>query len=194
MWGLVDQIKELRAENAQLRNQRDAMKKYLLAFIVGFALVSFPWRLAALGVEVLAMHPGPTRPTQSNGRFWDAMSIELRLLDLGWQVKYAASPEFNGQAAFGMTDPEHHIIVIDSALSWDMRFTVLAHEGGHVLEPGWMTRSQGEVFAETVSALASHDGLREHARYLARYKVDFVLISIMEWQGMYRAAAVLTEQ
>lgn len=167
----------------------------LAAFVLtAFVLAHFPWRLAVLGAEVLAMNPGPIRIVPENDRFWDTVNLEVKLSNLGWDVSYEPKLEFEGQRAFGLTQRRKHTITIDSGLSWNDRLAVLAHEGGHVLEPGWADENQGEVFAESVAMLVSRDGYREHARYLARFKVDLVMMYLLEWRAMYHAAAVLGDR
>ncbi len=110
---------------------------------------------------------------------------------MGYSVGFGPNLELDGAKAYGITDTVNHLILIDRSLSWDARFSVLAHEGGHVLEPGWSSTAQGECFAEMVSTLVAHDGLREHARYLARFKVEAIVMLLTEWPAIYNAAAVL---
>lgn len=165
------------------------MKKYLGVLFIAFVLCYAPWRLMALGVEVLCMHPGPTRVTQDDSSYWQALSLELRLTDLGWVVTYQAG--MVDHDLYGMTSPSEHTVKVEQSLHWNARYQILAHEGGHTLEPGWLNRGQGEVFAEVVAMLVTHDGLREHARYLSRDKMGFLFTSLMEWQAMYNAAEML---
>jgi hypothetical protein len=169
------------------------MKRTILALLTVFILAHAPWYLLALGVQTLWMNPGHTQFSTEDDAYWDALRLEARLIDLGWAVNYSHDLNSGGQAAYGLTSQSEHTVWIDQSMHWNARFAVLAHEGGHILQPGWMTREQGEIFAETVSALVSRDGLREHARYLSRYKLDFMLITFMEWRQIYRAAAVLRD-
>jgi hypothetical protein len=70
---------------------------------------------------------------------------------------------------------------------------VLAHEGGHTLAAGWYGYEQREIFAECVATLMSHDGVREHARYLSGFKTELIMMVLTEWPKMYRAAALLED-
>jgi len=167
--------------------------KIILAILVAFILSHAPWRLAVLGVETFAMTPSHTRVDTGNEKYWDVLRLQYRLGALGWTIEYAPNLQFNEQQAYGLTSFDGHIIVVDSDLSWNGRYSVLLHEGGHILAPYWANRGQAEAFAETVAALAAHDGLREHARYLSLYKEDFVIAVLLNWRDVYRAAALLSE-
>jgi hypothetical protein len=168
--------------------------KRVLLIIFLIAALHAPWRLWALVAESFILQPGLTRTAQDDSKYWDVKALEFRLKGLGWHIEYAEALSYNGQEAYGVTIPADHKIFIESGLHWTPRYAVLMHEGGHTLQPWWLTTmAQSECFAESVAMLASHDGVREHARYLARYKLDLLLLTITEWPAIYRAAALLSE-
>jgi hypothetical protein len=164
----------------------------LIFFIQVFIMA--PWRVMTLGAEVLFMSPGHVRSDNGTHRYWDALSLESKLEMLNYSVTYAGGLEVDGHEAYGVTDMEKHAIIIDGGLSWNARLAVLAHEAGHTLQPGWVTTRQAEAFAETVAMLVSHDGYREHARYLASHKMDALFMMVVEWPSMYHAAALLEDR
>lgn len=171
------------------------MRKVILAALLTVVALSAPWRLMMFSVETLMMRPGVLRTTQSNEHYWDAMSLESRVVALGYTVKYLKQPLYPGRAAYGVTLPAVHLIAIDEALSWDDRYSVLAHEAGHVLQPGYLDYDAGEVFAESVATLVTtNHRFREHARYLASLKGAFIVTVAAEWQAIYHAAAVLEDR
>ena len=166
------------------------MKRLVLALLVTLIAFHAPWRLMALGVETVLMSPAHTRTSDGDDKYWKALDLELKLISLGWEVSYQPRLSLNGQEVYGLTDPGPRIVLIDARLHWNARLAVLAHEAGHIMSPMGLTREQGEVFAESVGALVSHDGLREHARYLADVKAEVLVMAIF-WRDIYRAAAVL---
>lgn len=167
------------------------MKRLLLLLVFAFVVEHAPWRLMALCAETMAMQPSRSHITQADDQYWDALKLESQLINLGWAVSY--DDGMAAQNLYGLTVSRDHEIHIEKSLHWNQRFAILAHEGGHTLEPGYLDRAQGEVFAESVAALVAHDGLREHARYLARVKLVTVVTLLLEWQRIYRAAALLED-
>ena len=165
------------------------MRRLLLVLSLLLVLLA-PWRLIALTTEALWMSPGLERERQTNTRYWDVQDLEQRLRRLGWTVSYERDLMKNSNA-FGITTFWDRRIQIDSALSWDERYTVLAHEAGHTLQPLRLTEQQAEVFAESVSLVLCHDGVREHARYLANLKADLIPTLLVYWPEVYRAADTL---
>lgn len=175
------------------------MKKALLIFLLLTIALHAPWRLLALCAETLVVSPGLTRVSQGDDLYWEALALEARLVDFGWAVSYEKDPRvvvgfMQTVPVYGVTDDHEHTITIDEALHWNARFAVLAHEGGHTFQRSWLNRNQGETFAEAVAMLVSHDGLREHARYLSSYRVEAILTMLVEWRAIYRAAAVLEDR
>jgi hypothetical protein len=166
------------------------MRKLVLAFLALMILAHAPWRLLAVAAEAEVMSPGLTRMPQTSTHYWDELALEARLVDLSWEVGYQPHLNVDGIAVYGVTIPSHHAIFIEEGLSWDARYAVLAHEGGHTLQPGWLSERQDEVFAEMVAAVVS-GGVREHARYLSSSKVDVIVVLVTEWPAIYSAAAVL---
>ena len=175
------------------------MKKALLLFLFLTIALHAPWRLLALGAETLVVSPGLTRVSHGDDKYWDALALEARLVDLGYQVSYhkdlrAVVGFMQTIPVYGLTDGEEHTIQVDEDLHWNARFAVLAHEGGHVFQRSWLNREQEETFAEAVAMLVSHDGIREHARYLSSHRVEAILTMLVEWRAIYRAAAVLEDR
>lgn len=170
------------------------MWRRLGMYLLILAALHAPWRVMVLATEVLMMSPGLVRTDAGSSRYWEALSLESRLEMLNYSVTYATGLEVDGNVVYGTTDMTHHAIVIDAALSWNARLAVLAHEGGHTLQPGWVSTRQAEAFAETVAMLISHDGYREHARYLAVHKMDALFMMLVEWPAMYHAASVLEDR
>lgn len=170
------------------------MKRFILALLVLFIISHAPWRLMALVVETFVVSPGLTHTSTADDKYWEVLALEGRLTDMGWPVGYEASLNANGSRAYGVTDPRTHTITLDSTLHWSDRYAVLAHEGGHVLQPGWVGRVDGEIFAESVAVLVANDKIREHARYLSAHRFEVLMFIAVEWRAIYHAAAVLTDK
>lgn len=169
------------------------MKRIMLAILATFVITQAPWRILMLAANVVLTPASQTRVSDRDDDYWRARTLETRLNELGWIVQYQSNLSYRGQTAYGITDPSEHTIFIDESLHWNTRFDVLAHEAGHAFQPGWMNRAQGEVFAECVSTLFTQRRIQDHARYLARYKPDFLLITALEWSAMYHATAALRD-
>lgn len=171
------------------------MRKTLLTILLTLIVWGAPWRLMWLATEIAWLPPGQVAamPT-GNSDYWKCQSLELRLRSLGWQVLYETDLNImtmrGPEKVYGLTDPSEHTIRIEKALSWDARFRVLAHEGGHTLQPWWLNYSQGDSFAESVSALVTGHS-REQARWLSSDKVSTIYTLMTEWPRIYTAAAVL---
>ncbi len=111
--------------------------------------------------------------------YWSALRVQAILeQNLGATVTYGV-PTVLGAA--GMTNPHTREVVIDEKAHWTTRFETLTHEAGHLLQPGFPTRMDNEVFAEAVSyVVAIHDGdrdaLRRSARYLSGAKASLHLL------------------
>lgn len=165
------------------------IRSVILLLLLLFIAEHGPWRLMALSAEVLTTPRGYVRTSNGNDQYWRALDLQGHLEAAGWRVSYDAG--ILDQGLYGYTDPLDHSIHVDASLSWNARFATLAHEGAHTLQPARLTVNQREVFAESVAALVTRDGLREHARYLALLKADFVTEAIVDWQAIYRAAGIL---
>lgn len=178
------------------------MKKIVLALLLGYIALNFPWRIAALTVEVLSMKPGHTRVSDGDDQYWDALDLEAKLIHLGWAVSYEKDLKVYPRGPFGpavevygVTDEEERTIKVDEKLHWNARYAVLAHEAGHTFEPSWADRAQGEAFAEGVAMLVARDGIREHARYIAgNARWEFLFMALSESTAMYNAAALLEDR
>lgn len=169
------------------------MKKILLALLIAFAVQQAPWRLGVLFVEVMLATPGQQRLTQEDDKYWDVQNLESRLAAFGWDISYVPNLTANGRPAYGVTRAGDRTMGIEENLHWNDRLVTLAHEGGHTFQPASLTRNQGEAFAESVATLVAHDGYREHARYLSALRADFIIVSIVEWRAIYRAAGMLKD-
>ena len=162
----------------------------VLALLAVHIAAAFPWRLATLAAETLLTNPSRTeRMRQGNDKFWEFLDLESRLERRGWDVSIGGLPA----GIAGMTNQRSRTIVVAEGLGWNERYSTLAHEGAHTLQPEALfeNHAQEEVFAESVATLIAHDGIREHARYLARYKAD-ILTMVAFWHDIYRAAEELT--
>jgi hypothetical protein len=166
------------------------MRKTVLAVLLSLIVLNFPWRLGVLAVETLCLRPGLTHVVQGTNRYWDVRDLEGRLNGLGWSVGFTRVEE----DIYGKTVPMFHVIVIDEQLSWNARLGILAHEAGHTHQPAWLNDEQGEVFAEAVALLYAHDGIREHARYLSKFKGTTLMLLLTEWPAIYHAAATLEDR
>lgn len=164
----------------------------VIATLIATAVLSTPWRLAVLAAEVMLITPGNTRISDGNDKYWEALDLEAMLAERGYRVDYVDGLN-KAKGIYGATSPQAKSIIIDGDLHWNARFAILAHEAGHVMQPGRLTRNQGEAFAESVAMLVAHDGYREHARYLANgLRVDAITVLLVEWRAIYHAAAALT--
>ncbi len=167
--------------------------KYLfLGIALMWLWVITPFRLLALSAELPFVRPGITRLATTDGRYWDVLALEGRLMALGYTVGYAPGLRVEGVEALGLTNTGTHTILIDSTIHWDARYAVLAHEGGHVLAPAWVSTGH-ECFAEGVAMLVAHDGVRNHARYLAAAPWTCIGIYLTEFPSLYAAAAILSD-
>lgn len=163
-------------------------KQFLLAVLILFVVEHGPWRLLANTPNVLMGRPSQARVPSGTNDYWKAIELEGRLNELGWTVLYSSIVD---QGVYGLTIPKQHVIYIEQSLSWDARYNVLTHEGAHTQQPAWLSDSQAEMFAESVALLMATDNPSNHTRYLARFKLDYVMMVLIEWQDIYRAAAQL---
>lgn len=164
------------------------MKKILLVLLIGFVAEHAPYRLAAVTTQALVMPAGYIRIRGGTDRYWDVLNLELRLARLGWKVEYVSG--LRDQGMYGLTQHASRLIRVDAGLSWNDRLSVLAHEGGHALQPGQLSPGQSEVFAESVAVLVVGGRHREHARYLAMWRADLGAAAVY-WREIYRVAAIL---
>lgn len=169
------------------------MKRLLALLLTLFILAHAPWRLMGLAAETFWVAPGAPHFTTDDSRYWQAINLETRLVAMGWGVKYPPVVMFMGQAAYGITAPDEHLIVVDGSLHWSARAAVLAHEAGHTLQPIWVSRTEGDCYAEAVATLVMHDGLRDHARFMANARWTCLGLMLAEFPSMYHAAALLTD-
>lgn len=169
------------------------LRKFATVFFLLVALHA-PWRVMTLATQVFFLAPSRVHVDNGTSRYWEALSLESKLEMMNYSVTYASGLEVDGNDVYGVTDMTRHAIVVDAGLSWNARLAVLAHEAGHTLQPGWVTTRQAEAFAETVAMLVSHDGYREHARYLAQHRMDALFMMVVEWPAMYHAASVLEDR
>jgi hypothetical protein len=147
----------------------------------------------ALSAELFFLHPDGAHFSQSDAGYWQALTLEARVMSLGWTVTYALHPKLGDEPAFGLTLPQLHAVVIDKDLHWSARAAILAHEAGHTVQPSWLNNIEGDCFAESVATLIMHDGFREHARFLAGAKWTCLGVLLAEFPSIYHAAAVLQD-
>ena len=83
-----------------------------------------------------------------------AALYEHLTVDLGIDVLYLPSetPELRGAFGISWAAGSHLFIRLRQDLSVNGSIEVLAHEAAHLFQPPYLTRSQGDVFAEIVSA------------------------------------------
>lgn len=168
-----------------------AIKRAIAAMLLIVAL-SAPWKLMVVATEAMFLTPGYSRVNSpGTNQYWDALALQSRLDSLGWDVSY--SSELIDKGMYGLTTPAEHTVQIEESLTWNGRYNILAHEGGHTIQPSWVRPGpQSEIFAESVAALMSKDGLIEHARYLSRFRQEIPTLVYM-WPSIYHAAAVLQD-
>lgn len=169
------------------------MKRLILFLLLAYIVANAPWRLLVLAAETFAVRPGPPHFTVDESRFWQAIHLEERLMSMAWRVGYQPQVVFAGQPAYGVTLPNEHVIMVDSGLHWSARAAVLAHEAGHTVEPIWVSRVEGDCFAESVATLIMHDGYRDHARFLASARWTCLGLMLAEFPAIYHAADLLTD-
>ena len=175
-----------RARGKHKRILLDRCKLILLSVLLTFVALHAPWRLSWLAIETLVMQPGYLRMPQGVDSYWHVKDLEARLTILGWTISYQPDSE----RYYGVTSYNQHTIVINESLSWNAKYAVLAHEGGHALQPPRLTQEQSEIFAESVAALVTGWKVREPARYMASLKGDLLIMAVY-WQEIYRAANML---
>lgn len=175
------------------------MKKVVALILALYIAVYTPWKLCALMGETFFVSPGLSRMATTQVRYWDAGILKERIEALGYPVSYTKDlvvpTMFGSIPVYGLTmkGDGKVSIGVEAGLSWDARYVVLAHEGGHIFQTERYSEAEGEAFAEAVATLVAHDGIREHARYLAGKKLALFTILMLDSAKVYRAAAVLTE-
>src|SRR5262245_44588922 len=126
------------------------MKTLVLVLLLAFIAEHAPWRLMGLMVETFFTRPGLTRVAQTNERYWDAQMLQDRLEQLGFEGSYEKDLTVMTRQGlipvYGLTTFPKHTVQVEAALSWDARYAVLAHEGGHLTTgmSGMYTYEEGE--------------------------------------------------
>lgn len=168
------------------------IRNSILAIVLIVSMLA-PWKLMVVASEAMFMTPGMSRlDDRGTDQYWDALALASRIHSLGWDVSY--QPGMLAEGLLGLTVPDDHTVMVEQSLTWNGRYNILAHEGGHTIQPGWIhSDEQGEIFAESVAAVMSKNGLSEHARYLARYRMELIPTLIFMWPSIYHAAAVLQD-
>lgn len=169
------------------------IKSFVLGVVLVWLWSVMPFRLIALSGEMFLVRPGGPHLVQGSTRYWDAINLEARLEGNGWSVTYAPNLSYHGQRAYGLTIPSEHAVIVDADLSWDGRYAILAHEGGHTLQPIWAGTQEGDCFAEGVATVLLGDGIRDHARFLGGVRWTCLGVFLVEHRAIYRAAAVLND-
>lgn len=164
----------------------------LIGIVILTIALSAPWKLMVVATEAMFLTPGYSRMNSpGTEQYWDALALQSRLGSLGWEVSFESGLGEKGM--YGLTNSDEHAVLIEDSLTWNGRYNILAHEGGHTMQPSWVRPGpQSEIFAESVAALMGKDGLIEHARYMARYRADLHVLIYM-WPSIYHAAAVLQD-
>lgn len=175
------------------------MKKVIALLLALYIALYTPWKLCALMGETFFVSPGLTRVVQTHNRYWDVAMLKERIEAMGYSVRFTKGltmpSMFQTIPVYGLTEKGSGAahIQVEEGLSWDMRYDVLAHEGGHIFQSERYSEEESEAFAEAVATIVTHNGLREHARYLASHKLALFTILVLDSAKVYRAAAVLTE-
>lgn len=104
-----------------------------------------------------------------------ALYAHLTGLRIEVQYRPADDPELRGAYGVSCADGNHAVIKLRQDLSINGSIEVLAHEAAHLFQPPTLTRSEGDIFAEIVSAhIATRLGVphaaRTSARWLRQYK------------------------
>ena len=174
------------------------LRKIVLILLLAYIVEHAPWRLMALLAETFFVRSGSTRVAQTNDRYWEARMLQERIEEMGYSVKYTKNlsilTNVGVLGVYGLTSPTHHTVEIEEGLSWDARYAILAHEGGHALSNSPIhTLDEAEAFAEAVATLVANNGLREHARYLSSRKMALFTVIMLDHAKIYRTAATLME-
>lgn len=167
-------------------------KSFILGVLLTWLWVLIPFHLFALSIESFVRRPGSTQMPSGNAAYWQALDLEARVIALGWEVGYDHPLTANGINVYGFTDPTRHLVKVDSALSWDARYLVLAHEAGHTLAPSWLSYAEHECFAEATAFLVVGDSRTEHGRYLSGSRWTCLGVYLTDYPSVYTAAALLT--
>lgn len=150
-----------------------------------------PVRLLLLSADSFLHHPGMTRVETGNDAYWKVLDLSMRMGALGWDVGFEHPLDLNGLIIYGVTDPTRHTIRVDSALSWDARYAVLAHEAGHTLAPPGLSYPEHECFAEAVAYVYVGDRATEHGRYLSSSRWTCLGLYLSDSSSIYAAVALL---
>lgn len=166
-------------------------KSFVLGVLLTFLWVVTPFRLLALSTTMFFVHPSPPHFSADDNGYWQALELERRLMGMGWQVQYPA--QVMGGMAYGATDPDRHLVLVEESLHWSARAAVLAHEAGHTVEPTWVGRVEGDCFAESVATLITDAGYWDHARFMASARWTCLGVILTEFPAIYHAAALLQD-
>lgn len=124
-----------------------------------------------------------------NSRQQDFMRLQrLVVTVLGVTLRVGAP---DGIAGITVIGEEGRVIALDPTLSPNAAFQVLAHEAGHILQPGGLSRPEAEVFADAVSLLVTGDNAHIFSRYLASSKSGLSVLKTHR-REIYWAAHVLS--
>jgi hypothetical protein len=145
-----------------------------------------------LTADVLAVQAGPLQLKTDDDQYWKVVRLEAKMRWLGYETSYEPDLNYMGSKVYGLTNTNDHHIYVEGNLHWNDRYAVLAHEAGHVLQPGYLDRSEADIFAETVSVLVAGN-YRESARWLATSRGTYLFTTLGEWRLEYAAAEFLLE-
>lgn len=166
------------------RNARPVSRVPVLAVLLGALVVAHVgliawnsdavqlWRLEHRARRI-SLRDARFRTDPGSSRYWGALALEARIEStLNASVTYGDPGEqIAGYAGRGENGRLR--VAVDQKLSWNDRFSVLAHEGGHLLLTGADEAGAQEVFCDGVSFLTArrygYDNLEQTAYHLAMY-------------------------
>ena len=177
-----------------------------LVVLVGFAALAFihaPALQSSVNQHPLVALEQATRSyayseswaqlSEQNDKYWQVQQLAWTIrvvLGATVQIVPRAMIPVNGDIA-GVTLIQERSIFVNNKIHTNAQLSTLAHEAGHLLQPGTLAYPQGEVFAEGVAYLVSkhfgEDNLHSHARYLAQYKTGLSVLDVYRAEIEYAA-------
>lgn len=152
------------------------MRVLALILVLPLAACASSWQRDALKI--------PSHQAQYVPPTTDRMAVhlaEMRARVTSWGVEILVLEPGQAQRMWGAAgqNPEtgQRGIFLQADMAVDAQFEVLVHEAAHLLQPGGLSESEREVFAERVMVdVCQHYGHPARARsstYLGRYKTGF---------------------
>ena len=129
-----------------------------------------------------------TRIADGVDRYHEAKNVERVIIGvLGYRMEYWPQVHLDGDA-MGETWLDQRLIVVREDLSWNRRLAVLAHEGGHALEPWSLRGADAEVFADAVAYVVTQGPRSAYAAHIAMYKGSIHIIVDFDAEIRWAAA------